>query len=252
VNTFARFGIANLSASQLNCWRAAPAKWVLEKLVGFREDGNAKMARGRAIELMLDHYYNGGLKREDATEFAKTAFDTECQGVIDDEHDAERKKIAAYTEVCLIAAEANPGYQRWPNARDERVELWIDGIPVPIIGYPDYRSKLGPIFDLKTTDRIQVRSEHIRQAAIYAKATGRPSSLLYVSPSKWIKTPDLTDDEIETAIAELRKDAFRLMFFLSRCDSSRDALAMLPIDPDNFRWSPAAIEAANKALGVAA
>ena len=50
MNPFDRHGIDHLSVCQLNLWAAAPAIWVMERLLGRRAPVGAAAHRGTAVE----------------------------------------------------------------------------------------------------------------------------------------------------------------------------------------------------------
>ena len=54
MNPFEKHGIKHLSASSLNMYAEQPAFWSLKYLLGFKEEGNAKMWCGSAVEAGLD------------------------------------------------------------------------------------------------------------------------------------------------------------------------------------------------------
>src|SRR5690606_9568182 len=91
----------------------------------------------------------------------------------DPRRDEERGKIAGYVRGAVVELrQYGPpdadGYQA-------RVEIRLDDVPVPVIGFIDWRfSNHGLIVDLKTTERFPSRIgvAHGRQGAIYAAAHG--------------------------------------------------------------------------------
>ena len=87
--------------------------------------------------------------------------------------DDERKKLPGYVRGALAELRQDglpdaDGYQG-------RVEISLDDIPVPVIGFVDWRfSAHGLIVDLKTTERLpsSIGASHGRQGAVYATAHG--------------------------------------------------------------------------------
>lgn len=229
-NPFAKHGIQHLSPSSLNCWRESPGVWALRYLANIRDDGEAAMWRGSAVEngwAALLH----GKSLEEATDMAHQAFDQNAAGEIADEISAERDMIAPMLEQCI----------KWKAPSDLlasqiKIEHWLDDVPVPVIGYVDFAFD-GIDVDLKTTKACpsSPRPNHARQVALYRAARKRGGGLLYVTPKRREFYP-VDDDMAERALNDLRCDALSLMAFLARMDSARDAIHCLPMDTDNFRF----------------
>ena len=62
-----------------------------------------------------------------------------------------------------------------PTAYQDRVELRLDDVPVPVVGFIDWRfDDHGLIVDLKTSERLPsaISLFHARQGAVYARAHG--------------------------------------------------------------------------------
>ena len=62
-----------------------------------------------------------------------------------------------------------------PTGYQERVEIRLEDVPVPLIGYPDWTfDDHGLLVDLKTTERLpsSISDAHGRQGAVYARARG--------------------------------------------------------------------------------
>lgn len=225
---FKRFGIEHLSPSSLNCWRASPGVWALRYIARIKDDGNAAMWRGSAVENGLAAF----LRRtppDEALTIAYQAFDLNCQGEISDEITAERSLIAPMLDQCFDWQSPS-----MLSATQLRVEHWFNDIPIPVIGYLDF-SFDGIDIDLKTTKALPSapRSDHIRQVSLYRATRARDGGLLYVTGKKKAYYP-VTDEMMDGALGDLESDARSLMSFLSRCDSPRDVVTSLPMDRENF------------------
>jgi hypothetical protein len=228
MNPFLRHGVDHLSASSLNCWRAAPALWAIRYLLRVKDQGSPAMWRGTAVEGGLEAILRGkGLDEAKAT--ALFNFDANAQGDVSDDTTAERDSIAAYLDVLSA-----PTLPKNLIATQLRIELWLDDVPIPLVGYVDFVFE-DCLFDLKATTRIpsEPRPDHARQVSIYMKARNQPGSLLYVSPKRY-ETYTITDPDVH--IAALRRDALSLMRFLDKFGTARDAALALPQDTDGFMW----------------
>ncbi len=234
---FTRFGIRHLSASSLNAWRGSPALWALKYLWSVREDAGPKAWRGTAVEAGLEAFLRFGRKDgalEAATAATQQTFEANAQGDLSEEVETERAALNDYLTGAL--AGAFPLLNKELVATQLRTELWLDRIPVPVIGYADFVFGDASLIDLKTTLRIpsEPKPEHARQVAIYMAASENTGGLLYVSPKKF--TPYQVEDR-DQHIRALTRDAQSLMWFLRRCEDKADAIRSLPADVDHYTWS---------------
>lgn len=227
-HSFQRFGIDHLSASSLNLWRASPGIFVLRYLAKIKDDGNAAMWRGSAVENgMAALLRNQPLA--DAAIVAHQAFDLNAKDNTEDA-DEERELIAPMLDQC----------SKWKapsdlNATQLKIEHWFDPVPIPVIGYLDFAFEEIDV-DLKTTKACPStpRSDHVRQVSIYRAARNKAGGLLYVTNKRHAYF-DISDDAMNEALAELHADALSLNNFLARCDTREDALKSLPVDWSDFR-----------------
>lgn len=227
-NAFAKHGIGHLSASSLNLWRDNLSAWVMRYLANHKDDGNPAMWRGQAVE----DGFTALLRGADPAGVAMNTFEQNAVGEASDECEDERKRIPGMLRECAKWQPAAPliGTQL-------RMEHWLEGVPVPVVGYIDYVFEDGMILDLKTTKACPStpKPDHCRQVALYRAArSNSPGSLLYVTDKRHACYP-VGDNEAAKALAGLRADALALEAFLSRVDSAKDALHCLPFNDDDFR-----------------
>lgn len=220
-------GITHLSCSSLNLWRASPGIWALQYLAKVKDAGGPSMWRGTAVENGLAAF----LRKGDPVATALTSFEMNAQGEASEEVDAERQMIGPMLEQLT----------KWQppsdlNATQLRIEHYLDDVSLPLIGYLDFAFD-GIDVDLKTTKSLPSvpRPDHVRQVSLYRAARGREGGLLYVTPKKFQFYP-VDDDMMERSLNDLRSDAMSLIQFLARCNSVKDALSILPIDQDHFRY----------------
>ncbi len=239
MNAFAKFGLKNLSPSQLNCWRESPGLWALRYLGKLRDDAGPAAWRGNAVEKGLLTFFQKK-NWEDALAMALSVFDGECMGEFSDRINDERANIAPMLGVAIKESEWFPSPVLGAQTR---VEHWMPGIEVPVIGYADFLLEDGTIVDLKTSTRMpnndQPKPDHARQAALYSIARQAPSHLMYVTAKK-SKTYEIKKEERDLLIEEMRRDALSLQTFLSNQNDAVTAIKSLPMATDNFRWSEAA------------
>ena len=238
-HAFQRHGIDHLSASSLNLWRNAPGIWALNYIAKIKNDGNAAMWRGSAVESGLTVLLRTGDIGKACTA-ALQSFDLNAQGELSDEITAERDLIEPMVRQC----------QHWTppsvlNATQIRIEHWLDNIPIPVIGYLDFAFE-GIDIDGKTTKACPSvpRAEHVRQVSLYRVARNRAGGILYITGKRHAYF-DVDDESVDRSLSDLAADALSLRNFLARCDSKDDALRSLPIDYENFRAPKTRVPLAN-------
>jgi hypothetical protein len=244
MNPFERHGIKRLSPSSLNLWQGEPALWVLKYLHKMRDDAGPAAKRGQAVEAGLDHFLAGNTDVQFCMTSALDNFALNTGGVIDDDHDEERNAIPLMLEQAMAACKDAPRLL----ARQVAIETWLDGIDVPVIGYCDYVLEDGAIIDLKTTHRMpsSPKNDHVRQVAVYQKARQAPVSLLYVTTKKFSRMR-ISQDDCDTAIADMTRVARSLQSILSVCETADDAKRFVAPDFSKFYWNE---ETRKTAMGV--
>jgi hypothetical protein len=161
---------------------------------------------------------------------------------VDGRRDAERANLGGYVEHGL----AELRQYGIPTAYQDRVEIALDDVPVPVVGYPDWRfDQHGLIVDLKTAERLPsaIGNAHGRQGAVYARAHGNYGMrMAYVKPSagrdgRAVAVYEMTADEIRTHLAALRQIALRLQRFLAVSSDPAELAGLLVPDYDAFWWN---------------
>lgn len=239
IDPFSRHGITHLSPSSLALYRAAPALWVLRYLFGVRDETGAFAARGKAVEAAV-----GAIVMENASDgaaitLAISVFERDAGGEISPEINKERLAIPE------MVRRAAPVFRKLgrPMACQQRVEVWLDGIEVPLRGFTDFTYPEF-VLDLKTTHAVPTtpRADHTVQIAFYAAALSLRPGLIYVSPRKTACYGHNSID-VEAACRLLRQSASAVRAMLAAAES-REAAAALFVPVDDFRWSPTTRSAA--------
>jgi hypothetical protein len=227
-NPFPRFGVDHLSVSSLNKWKSSPGLWALRYVAGVRDEGNAAMWRGTAVEDGFAAWLRGALVN-DAIDTAKRSFELNAAGEITPQIEAERENVPAMLLQCVA-------YGRGPslNATQIKIEHWFDDIPVPLIGYVDFAFE-GLDVDLKTAKALpsEPRGDHVRQVSLYRAARKRAGGLLYVTNKKKAFYP-VDDAMMGRALEELEDDARSLLHFLDAFPDRASVCRALPIDWDHW------------------
>ena len=244
MNGFERHAIDHLSASSLNLWAAEPAIWAMERLLGLRSPASPSMARGKAVEEGIhDGLIDHDMSVEACVEKALSAFDREMILNADDRRDSERAQIAGYVEYGL----AELRQYGIPSGYQDRVEIRLDDVAVPIIGFIDWRfDDHGMIVDLKTSERLPsaISLSHARQGAIYARAHGNYGMrFAYVKPlaakkdGRAVAVYELERAEIDRQLVALREISLRLERFLRLSNDARELCGLIVPDYERFHWN---------------
>lgn len=238
MSAFLKHGINHLSPSSLNCWLSAPGIWTLRYLGGAKDDGNAAMWRGSAVEAGL-HRLLLGKPDTEALGAAQESFDGQCAGEVSEAIETEGKIIPGMVKrgmEWLASAKIGP-----LAATQLKVETRLDGVSVPVIGYLDFTFMEGPDVDCKTTKACpsKPRPDHVRQLSLYWQARERPQSLLYLTEKRFAYFP-VPEDDLKAGIADLTRAAQSLERFLSYMPDANAAIRCMPMEKDSFMWSAAA------------
>ena len=231
MDPFAHHGIHHLSPSSLSLYRAAPALWVLRYLFGVKDDASPYAWRGKAVEIAIDSILDGA-SDDQAIEVAMQAFEREAAGEIAPEMDRERHAIPGMVrQAAPIFRELGP-----PVIRQRRIEVWIDGVEVPVIGYADYIVDQF-VIDLKTTFAIpsSPRFDHCIQIVTYADALKLLPGLVYVGPKRFAIYGANSIDVLD-ARRTLRLSAHAVRAMLAAA-ATREAAAAMFVPVADFRWS---------------
>ncbi len=238
-----RHHIDHLSPSSLNLWAAEPALWVMERLLGRRSPTGAAAARGKAAEHGIHlGLMESGLAPSECAAAAQIAFDREMALTPDEHRTSERANLTGYVANGL----AELRQYGIPTEYQDRVEIRLDDVPVPIIGYVDWRyDQHGLLLDLKTTGRLPscISDSHGRQGAVYAKAHGNYGMrMAYVKPAigrdgRSVAVYEMSADDIRRHLEALRQIALRLERFLALSSDAEEIARLLVPNYDAFWWN---------------
>ena len=242
-NPFYRHGIDHLSASSLNLWAAEPALWIMERLLGRRSPSGIPAARGKAVEAGVNiGLHDPALSVEVCAAEAESVFDRETTLNPDPRREEERKKLAGYVKGAL--AELRQYGLPDADGYQGKVEIRIDEVPVPVIGFVDWRfSAHGLIVDLKTTERLPsaISASHSRQGAVYATAHGNfGMRFAYAKPApgkgdgRQVQVLEMSGDDVRSSLAALRIIALSLGRFLALSHDAREPGGLIVPDFDSF------------------
>ena len=237
MNPFEKHGIKHLSPSSLNLYRDEPAFWTMRYLHKFKDNAGPSAWRGSAVEAGVDCFLLTG-SMDQAIVNAGVSYTRDLHRYADD-NDGEIPSKDEQPNIKPILEQAMPALPDAPFlARQIKVETWIDGIEIPVIGYVDYSFEDFDL-DLKTTLRLPSlpRPPHCRQVSVYGKARKKPQKLLYCTPKKhaiYEIPPDMWWGQIEQAARAVRQ-------LLAVTESPTEASAMFAPQYDSFYWDAASL-----------
>jgi hypothetical protein len=235
-NAFERHGLTHLSASQVNTWINAPSFWLLEKLLGFKGQMGCAAHRGTSVETGVSlGLFDQSMSLEACVEPALAQYGKLTALSGDARREQERAGIPGMVEQGL--ALRSHGIPVRPNSYQHKVEIRLEGVSVPVIGYLDWLHA-DEVIDLKTTFRVPsaMSEPHLRQASIYKTAhMDKRVRFFYVSDKKSAKHT-LTRDQYDRAMRELTQAAQRLERFLGLSDDAQELASIIPHSSETFYW----------------
>lgn len=252
VDPWAWHGITRVSPSLVGSLQDDLAYGLMQAIPALKVRGKAgpSAIRGRA----LDRAVTFAAFHHDAPDDAVLSF---AERVFSDEERKELEAGAAFdpgelaeerADLAAFLTAAVPHIRGWgvPEAEQGKVELEIEGLGVPMIGYFDLLYPAA-VRDLKTTSRMPsaASQRHAKQLSGYAIATGRDAWVDYLTkrelrsyriedPSRWM--------------AEVSAVLFALRRLLS---ISRDPYEICSLVAPNFEawcWSDADVRSAARAI----
>jgi len=220
-NPFKVHNINYLSPSSINTYISDMPMWITRYLYGVKSSSGASAVRGIAEEFALANKYEKGVfdfkERKILKDFGK---------VIDENFN--HKNLVAY---------------------QEKVEVQFDDLPVPVMGYIDFRFT-DKIVDLKTSTRMPSKPTEAqkRQMALYSMAYPDSSVDLFFATPKECKTFTLTD--LSQYKDQLKKVAFSIQKFLSISDDRHELASLVHPNLDSWMWSGEMVEQAKKIWSI--
>jgi hypothetical protein len=223
------------SPSSLNLFCAAPAMFILEKVLGRRQPVGVPAHRGTAVE----HGVTVGLLNPHATtrecvEEALRKYDT-LTALSSDER---RAKYRDSIQPLVVEALEELRPYGVPSRVQGRVEWMPDGLEAPIIGYFDYEwAEHGIITDLKTTEALpsKIKTPHARQVGLYAISDNLDARLTYCTPKK---RATYRLENVREHRQALHQIALRVERFLALSDDPEFFVSIIAPDLDSFYWAP--------------
>lgn len=233
---FTVHGITHLSASKLNLFAAEPAMFIAEYLLGKKQSVGAAAHRGTAAEEGIVHGLMTGADDDACVEVAMRKWHELTALSRDPRKDKEADGLPGIVRMGLI--ELRP-YGK-PTKTQGRVEHYIDGIAVPVIGFYDVLwEDHGILIDIKTQLALtsEIKSSHARQVSLYATAISDniDARLTYVTPKK-VATYGL--ENVRDHYGALVKMAHTMKRFLSISRDPQELAGLIVPNLESFYWTP--------------
>ena len=243
-NPFKAHGINYLSPSSINTYINDMSLWVARYLFKIKSSSGASAVRGIATEFVLADKYEKGVFDYNLLDVKFMSLCAESGIDLGDIKTAKEKKLLKDFGSVI---DKNFDYKNL-EAYQEKVEVPIDDMPVPIMGYIDFRFK-DKIVDLKTSTRMPIRPTEAqkRQMALYSMAYPNSSVDLFFATPKEHKR--FTLKNLTLYKKQLRKVALSIQKFLSISDDKHELASLMYPNLDSWLWSGMK-EEANKIWSV--
>ena len=241
---FKAHGINYLSPSSINTYINDTSLWVARYLFKIKSSSGASAVRGIATEFVLADKYEKGVFDYNLLDVKFMSLCAESGIDLGDIKTAKEKNLLKGFGSVI---DKNFDYENL-EAYQEKVEVPIDDMPVPIMGYIDFRFK-DKIVDLKTSTRMPTRPTEAqkRQMALYSMAYPNSSvDLFFATPKEHKK---FTLKNLTLYKKQLRKVALSIQKFLSISDDKHELASLMYPNLDSWLWSGMK-EEANKIWSV--
>jgi len=231
-NPFKAHGINYLSPSSINTYINDTSLWVARYLFKIKSSSGASAVRGIATEFVLADKYEKGVFDYNLLDVKFMSLCAESGIDLGDVKTAKEKKLLKDFGTII---DENFDYKNL-EAYQEKVEVQIEDMPVPIMGYIDFRFK-GKIVDLKTSTRMPTRPTEAqkRQMALYSMAYPDSSVDLFFATPKEYKR--FTLKNLTLYKKQLRKVALSIQKFLSISDDKHELASLMYPNLDSWLWS---------------
>jgi len=240
--TFDDVGIRYLTPASIMLFRECPAAWVLRHLFGKQKGGKPAFARSIAMKDGTKVLaYRGDF--DEAVWVAQQSYARQLERMrIDPGGEGPRSEqdaiLPMLRETCKAFLEA--GLDELPIAADLVSSVWLSNdltapfLSVPHLIYPDVQIQVR--YTHRCPTKIQPR--HMMALAVDQRLREQAVGIIYVTTKKNSGLMLPRPGELEQAQADMEFDAMALQTFLGSVESREHALAMVPLNPDTYQWTP--------------
>ena len=219
-NPFAAHGINYLSPSSINTYINDMPMWIARYLFKIKSPSGASAVRGIAQQFALADKYEKGTFDFNLLDVKFMSLCSESGIDLGDIKTAKEKKLLKDFGTII---DENFNYKNLVSYQ-EKVEVPIEDMPVPIMGYIDFRFN-----DAKPTEAQK------RQMAFYSMAYPKNSvDLFFASPREHKK---FTLKNLSAYKKQLVKVALSIQKFLSISDDKHELASFVYPNLDSWMWS---------------
>ena len=239
-NAFETHNIGHLSASSINMFAAEPALWIMERLLGKRGNVGPAAHRGTAAEAGIVHgLLDPVAPLAECQSIALVKFDQLTALSTSPRRDKEREAIPGIVDQGLQKLR-QAGI---PDEIQQRIEVTLDDVPVPFLGFVDVGwTKHDIRLDIKTQLRLssEISAAHARQVSLYVHGTNFTGRLGYFTP---LKCAVYVLDDVPQHVNAVRQIAIRMEKLLSISRDPQEIAGLVVPNYDSFYWSDSATRA---------
>ena len=256
-NPFETHGIEHLSPSSIQTFLEDRARWIMRYLFGYKNGGGPAMWRGTGTDEGVGAYF--GLLEDSKTYSKKQSLELSkkiyresyenCKKYYKDQKidesklELEESRLDRYLNTAIEFYSAKGK----PISHQQKIELQLPDLPVPVIGYLDLLYE-GELRDIKTTAKTpsKVSDAHARQVSVYAKATECVPVLDYiVVTAKEEKVVSYTVEEVDRHVKTVEQVAYSMMNFLSYSNDKHELANTCYPNIDDWKWDEHSIKFAS-------
>jgi len=239
-NPFEIHGIGHLSASSINTYIQDPCMFIMRYLYKHRGASNPAMWRGTVVdegigEALTSKKSNKRIIKESIARFdGLYDYHKKNTEINLEKLSKERSLIPTYLDIAI------PYYQEMgkPLSYQKEINLYLDDIPVPILGYIDVQYE-GLVRDIKTVSRLPsvIPDTVNRQLSIYAKAEDSDAMVDYVYvTTKKAEMISMQVENIDEHIKTVRSVASAIMNLLSYSNDKNQIASLFYPNYDSWLW----------------
>jgi len=245
-DVFSIHDIEHLSPSSINSYIDDPCIWIMRYLFKFRNGGGPAMWRGTVTDHGVGKYFGFTEKPIDLGETIQSAlfeyqvtYDN-CKSEYPTQEINHKKFLEEADRIPRYIKTAIDFYEDLgqPTEYQKRIELNLESIPVPIIGFIDLKYN-DTIRDIKTTARrpYKVSDAHARQVSVYAKAEDCVPILDYiVVTAKDEQVVSETVHQVDKHIHTVEQVALKIMNLLSYSNDKHEIANLFYPNLDDWKW----------------
>jgi hypothetical protein len=221
------------SPSSLNMFAMSISTFVLERVLGIKQNVGVPAHRGTAVEEGVTlGLMDPKVSVDKCIDAAQAKYDELTALNSDPRREKYRESISEMVPPALTQLRK----YGVPTATQGWVEWHPEGLRLPIVGRFDFEwAQHGIVADLKTTEKMpsEIKVPHARQVALYSRSDNMLAHLIYVTPKKLEAYKLENIGNHRQALAKIAKNVEN---FLALSDDPNFFISITAPDVDNFLW----------------